>query len=144
MGTVGALLKTKGNTVWSTTPDTSVYRALVLMAEKNVGALLVLESGKLAGIFSERDYARKVALKGKSAENTTVLEIMTDKVISIGEDQMIDDCMEMMTEKHVRHLPVTEGDKVIGLISIGDVVKSIIMDQKSTIGHLQDYITGKR
>jgi len=141
--TVREILKAKGNSIWSTSPQASVYEALKLMAEKNVGALVVLESQILTGIFSERDYARKVVLKGKVADNTPVKEVMTEDVITIGPNQNIEECMELMTEKRVRHLPVMDAGKLLGLISIGDVVKSIIVEQKVTIDHLHDYISGK-
>ncbi len=141
--TVSEILKAKGNAIWSTSPQASVYEALNLMAEKNVGALVVLESQQLVGIFSERDYARKVVLKGKFADNTPVHEVMTEDVITINPSHNIEECMELMTEKRVRHLPVIDAGKLVGLISIGDVVKSIILDQKVTIDHLHDYISGK-
>ncbi len=143
MRTVSEILKAKGNAIWSASPQASVYEALTLMAEKNVGALVVLESQQLVGIFSERDYARKVLLKGKFADSTPVHEVMTEDVITINPDQNIEECMELMTEKRVRHLPVVDAGRLVGLISIGDVVKSIILEQKVTIDHLQDYISGK-
>jgi CBS domain-containing protein len=138
------LLHTKGSNVWSTTPATSVYEALKLMSDKNVGALVVIDGERLAGIFSERDYARKVILKGKTSRELSVADIMTTDVISVRSDQTIVDCMELMTERHIRHLPVLDAGRVIGVISIGDVVKSIISSQKDTINHLEDYITGRR
>ena len=144
MNNVRQLLQSKGDTVWSTTPETSVYDALKLMAEKNVGALIVLEDERLAGIFSERDYARKVILKGKSSRELSVSEVMTSDVISVRPDQSIVDCMELMTEKRIRHLPVLEAGQLVGVISIGDVVKSVISEQKETITHLEEYITGRR
>ncbi len=144
MNNVRQLLQSKGDTVWSTTPETSVYDALKLMAEKNVGALIVVEGGRLTGIFSERDYARKVILKGKSSRKLAVSEVMTSDVISVRPDQSIVDCMELMTEKRIRHLPVLEAGDLVGVISIGDVVKSVISEQKETITHLEDYITGRR
>jgi CBS domain-containing protein len=142
--TVNQLLQAKGHEVWSVTPDTSVYDALKVMAEKNIGALLVMEGGQLAGIFSERDYARKVILKGKSSKEMSVKEIMTDKVDYVRPSESVRGCMALMTEKHHRHLPVLEGGQVIGMISIGDVVKAIISDQEFTIGQLESYITGSR
>jgi CBS domain-containing protein len=144
MTNVRQLLQAKGNSIWSATPGTLVYDALKLMADKNIGALLVLEGERLAGIFSERDYARKVILKGKTSRELSVSEIMTTDVVSVRPDQTIVDCMELMTERHIRHLPVLDAGRVIGLISIGDVVKNIISDQKDTINHLEDYITGRR
>ncbi len=144
MNTVADLLKIKGHNTWSMNPEASVYEALQLMAEKNIGAVLVLdEAGQLAGIFSERDYARKVVLKGKSSRGTLLKEVMTATVISVGPDQSIESCMELMTDKHVRHLPALNRGELIGLISIGDVVKSIISDQQFTISQLEGYITGK-
>jgi CBS domain-containing protein len=143
MKSLKQLLQVKGQEVWSTTPDTTVYDALKLMADKNVGALVLLEEGKLAGIFSERDYARKVILRGKSSKETSVREIMTEKVIYVRPEQTVDECMKLMTEKHIRHLPVLDGDRVVGVISIGDVVKEIIAEQESTIQHLENYIKGK-
>jgi CBS domain-containing protein len=144
MATVRDLLRAKGEDVWSTTPDASTYAALQLMAERNVGALLVLDSGKLAGIFSERDYARKVVLKGKVSRETPVKEIMTSEVQTVSPSHSVEHCMELMTEKRIRHLPVLEQDRIVGVISIGDVVKGIISDQQHHITQLEDYITGRR
>ena len=142
--TVRQILKNKGSQVWSTEPQVTVYAALQLMAEKDIGALLVLADGKLVGIFSERDYARKVILHGKSSAETRVSEIMTSGVVTVGPDQTIGECMALMTEKRFRHLPVVEGDQVLGVISIGDVVKAIISNQQFVITQLESYITGKR
>ena len=136
------LLKKKGTDVWSTSPDVSVYDALLLLAEKNIGALLVLQDGELVGIISERDYARKVVLHGKTSMETPVQEIMVEDVITVGPQMSIEDAMALMTEKHIRHLPVIEGTKLAGLISIGDLVKSIIADQEFTINQLENYIRG--
>jgi CBS domain-containing protein len=144
MATVRDLLRVKGQDTWSTTPDTSVYQALELMSEKNIGALMVLDGNRLVGIFSERDYARKVVLKGKFARETPVREVMTNEVITIRPDQSVEQCMEMMTSGRFRHLPVVEESALIGVISIGDVVKSIISDQQYHISQLEDYITGRR
>ncbi len=144
MITVRSLLKTKGHDVWSIDPDASVFDALKLMAEKDVGALLVLKDGKLVGIFSERDYARKVILEGKSSKNTPVAEIMTSQVYYVKSDQSIEDCMAMMTEKRIRHLPVIESGELIGVVSIGDIVKAIIDEQEFIIEQLENYITGTR
>jgi CBS domain-containing protein len=144
MATVRDLLRVKGKETWSTTPDASTYAALQLMADKNVGALLVLESGKLVGIFSERDYARKVVLKGKVSRETPVSEIMTADVQTVSPGHSVEHCMELMTEKRIRHLPVVEQDTLVGVISIGDVVKGIISDQQHHITQLEDYITGRR
>ncbi len=140
--TVRQLLNTKGYDVWWVTPDTLVFDALKLMAEKDIGAVLVMEEGKLVGIFSERDYARKVILKGKSSKETTVGELMSRNVICVSPDQTLEECMVLMTEEHIRHLPVVENDKVIGIITIGDVVHQIIKDQKFTIEELRKYIIG--
>ena len=137
------LLKKKGNDVWSVAPDIPVYKALELMLEKNCGAVLVLEEEKLVGILSERDYARKVILKGKSSKDTPVAEIMSSEVVCIQPTHTIDDCMALMTDKRVRHLPVIEEeeDALIGLISIGDVVKEVISEQEFIIHQLENYIS---
>lgn len=142
MKIVNQLLQAKGHEIWSVTPDTTVYDALKLMADKNVGALLVLEAEKLVGIFSERDYARKVILKGRSSKNTPVKDIMSSEVFFVRCDQSIDECMTLMTNKRVRHLPVLESKELVGLISIGDVVKAIISEQEFTIKQLENYICG--
>jgi CBS domain-containing protein len=144
MMTVRQILKNKGSQVWSTQPDATVYAALQLMAEKEIGALLVLADGRLVGIFSERDYARKIILHGKSSAETPVSEIMTSSVVTVQPDQTIAECMALMTEKRFRHLPVVEGERLVGLISIGDVVKAIISDQEFMIQQLESYISGKR
>jgi CBS domain-containing protein len=143
MGTVRDLLKAKGHATWCTTPNSTVYEALQQMAEKNVGALLVVQSRKLVGIFSERDYARKVTLKGKLSAATFVSEVMTDNLITVAPDQTIEDCMELMTNRHIRHLPVLDNGELMGVVSIGDVVKVIIEEQKAIISHLEGYITGR-
>jgi CBS domain-containing protein len=143
MKTVVQLLRTKGHDVLSVAPDTPVFDALQTMAEKNVGALLVLEGNRLIGIFTERDYARKVILKGKSSKEIPVKEIMSSHVLYVRPQQTIDDCMALMTDKRVRHLPVMEEDRLVGLISIGDVVKAIISEQEFMIEQLQNYITGR-
>jgi len=142
MATVRHLLAKKGNEVGSVGPATQVDVALGLMADKNVGALLVMDGEDIAGIFSERDYARKVFLKGKSSKTTPVAEIMTRDVITIGPDHSIEACMELMTKNKIRHLPVVEDGKVAGVISIGDLVNAIITDQKFMIGQLENYIQG--
>ncbi|MEE9551226.1 MAG: CBS domain-containing protein [Candidatus Binatia bacterium] len=144
MKTVIELLKAKGHQYWSVTPDTAVFDALKLMAEKNIGALLVLEGDVLVGFLSERDYARKVILKGKSSKDTPVKEIMSEKVMYVEPEQTVEECMALMTDKRVRHLPVFEGDKLIGIISIGDVVKAIISEQEFIIEQLEHYISGHR
>jgi CBS domain-containing protein len=141
--TVDALLKAKGHHFWWVAPDSSVFDALKLMADKNVGAVLVLADGKLVGLLSERDYARKVILHGKSSKQTTVKEIMTSPVSYVPPTHTVEDCMRIMTEKRVRHLPVLEGGRVVGLVSIGDLVKAVISSQQEAIRQLQDFITGK-
>ena len=142
MASVKNILEAKGNETFTITPDTSVYHALELMVEKNVSALLVMENEKLAGIFTERDYARKVALKGKSSKDTQIGDIMTRDLITVSSDSTIDECMQLMTGKYIRHLPVVDNNKLAGIISIGDVVRCIIEEQKSIIGHMEQYIAG--
>ncbi len=144
MTTVAQILQGKGHEVWSVSPATLVYNALKVMAEKNVGALLVLEGDELKGIFSERDYARKVILEGKSSREIPVKEIMSPKVFTALPQQSVEECMAQMTDKRVRHLPVVEDGRVIGIISIGDVVKAIISEREFMIKHLESYITGSR
>jgi CBS domain-containing protein len=144
MISVSQCLQNKGQEIWSVRSDRSVYEALELMAEKDIGALLVVDDGKLVGIFSERDYARKVILQGKSSRETLVREIMTPRVVYVHPQQTIEECMALMTEKHIRHLPVLDGERLVGVISIGDVVKAIISEQKFVIEQLEHYITGNR
>jgi CBS domain-containing protein len=138
---VSTILQAKGNKVYSVTGQVSVYEAIKVMGEKNIGALLVMEEEKLTGILSERDYARKIVLKGKSSRETPVKEIMTENVLTVTPEDTIEKCMAVMTEKHIRHLPVVQNEKVLGMISIGDVVNAIIDSQKETIAHLQNYIS---
>lgn len=140
--TVRDILRQKGNQIWSVSPNATVFDALELMAEKNVGALVVLDGENLAGIFSERDYARKVILKGKASKETSVEEIMTSEVTTVCPGQSVDECMVLMTDKRIRHLPVLEGEKLVGLISIGDVVKAVISEREFVIKQLENYITG--
>ncbi|HEY2934183.1 MAG TPA: CBS domain-containing protein [Acidobacteriota bacterium] len=137
------ILKRKGHNVWSVSPETSIFNALGVMAEKNCGALLVMSGDHLAGIFSERDYARKVILKGKHSNETPVSEVMTAQVITVGPNNTVAECMKTMTAGRLRHLPVLENDRVIGMVSIGDLVNSIISVQRESIHHLEDYIIGK-
>jgi CBS domain-containing protein len=136
------LLDEKGTQVWSIPPTKSVYDALALMAEKNVGALLVIDQDKLVGVLSERDYTRDVVLQGRTAKDTLVSEIMTARPVCVGPDQTIEDAMALMTDKRVRHLPVVEEDRVVGLVSIGDAVKATISEQKFIIKQLEQYISG--
>ncbi|HEY6246933.1 MAG TPA: CBS domain-containing protein [Pyrinomonadaceae bacterium] len=144
MKTVKDILRSKGHDVWSIVPDATVYEALKFMGDKNVGALVVLEGETVVGIISERDYARKVILHGRSSKELPVREIMSTRVYYVRPEQNIQECMALMTEKRVRHLPAMENDRLIGVISIGDVVKAIIAEHESTIKHLEDYITGGR
>lgn len=141
---VNQLLRSKGSETWTVTPETTVFDALALMAEKEIGAVLVVESDQLYGIFSERDYARKVVLKGRSSRETTVGDIMTHQVFFVRPNSDVEECMVLMSEKHIRHLPVLSDDgKLVGIISIGDVVKAIIADHEVLINHLEGYITGQ-
>lgn len=144
MRTVEQILRHKGNLFWSVTPDTMVYEALQLMAEKDVGALLVLETGRLAGIISERDYARKVILKGKSSLATPVRAIMSPQVATVEPRQTVEECMALMTAKRVRHLPVVTEGNVVGVVSIGDLVKASLDEKDFLINQLERYITGTR
>lgn len=142
MKKVRDILEHKGRNVWSIGPVASVFDALKLMAEKDIGALVVLDGGNLVGIISERDYARKIVLLGRASPTTQVKEIMTTDVVCVDPERNVDECMALVTEKRVRHLPVLENGKLIGLISIGDLVKSIITEQQFIIEQLERYITG--
>ena len=142
MTTVRQLLDQKGKTVWSIGPDATVFDAVAKMAEKDVGSLLVMDGDKLVGIITERHYARKVVLKGKTSPTIPVRDIMESEVMVALPEQSVEECMAIMTDKHVRHLPVVQGDKPIGILSIGDLVKSIISDQKFVIDQLEHFIHG--
>ncbi len=137
---VSQILKTKGNKIWSIASQETAYKALQLMSEKNLGAVLVIDKGKVVGIFTERDYARKVILKGKSSKTTPVSELMTKKVLCVDPETSVEDCMSLMTEKFVRHLPVMEKKKLVGVVTQGDVVKQLIADQKFENEELERYI----
>ena len=142
MHTVKELLREKGNQVWSIAPQATVYEALELMAAKNIGSLVVIEQERVAGMFTERDYARKVVLKGRSSKSTTVGELMTTDVLYVSPDDTIENCMALMTDKRLRHLPVMENGKLAGVVSIGDIVKVVISEREFTIRELERYITG--
>ena len=140
MKTVRELLLSKSRELCTISPDALVFDALKLLAEKNIGALLVVENGKLAGIISERDYARKVILLGKSSHDTPVKEIMTERVVCVQPGNTVEECMALMTDKHVRHLPIIENEKLLGVLSIGDLVKETISEQQFMIKQLESYI----
>lgn len=140
MKTLKQLLDSKGREIYTISPEASVFDALRLMAEKSVGALIVTDAGKIAGVISERDYARKVILHGKSSQELQVRDIMTSKVVTVNPRQTVEECMALMTERRIRHLPVTEGERLIGVLSIGDLVKEVIAEQQQTIQQLESYI----
>ncbi len=142
MRTVRQLLEAKAPEVFAIGPDDPVIDAIRLMAEKRIGALLVMQAGKLAGIVSERDYARKIVLQGRSSRDTPVREIMTAEVVAVGLDDTTDRCMQLVTDQRIRHLPVVDGDSVLGVVSIGDLDKAVIEDQQLELDHLQRYIVG--
>lgn len=142
MGTVESILRGKGHHVWSVTPDTTVLDALRLMAEHEIGAVLVLDGDRLAGILTERDYARKVVLAGRSSKDSRVDEVMSANMVCVAPERSVDECMALMTDKRLRHLPVLQDNRVVGLVSIGDLVKAKIDDQEFTIAQLQSYIAG--
>jgi CBS domain-containing protein len=142
VGTIREILHHKGSTVWTVSPDATVFEAIQMMADKNIGALLVTKEDKLVGIITERDYTRKVVLRGKSSKETAVREILSSHVVNITPDHTVEECMRLMTEHRVRHLPVLECGKILGVVSIGDLVNWIITAQSSTIHQLQTYITG--
>ena len=141
-GSIHEILDRKGNAVWTVSPNTTVFEAIQLMSEKNVGALLVTEHGKLIGIVSERDYTRKVALKGRTSKDLRVRDIISEKVMNVTPQNTVEECMRLMTENRVRHLPVLDGEKIIGVVSIGDLVNWIITTQSTTIRQLETYISG--
>ncbi len=142
MRTVQQMLDEKGHDILSIHPDDSVFDAVQRLADANIGSLIVVEDDRPVGIFTERDYARSVILKGKSSPTTPVRDIMTTRVIFVKPEQTVEDCMAIMTDKHIRHLPVLDDEKLVGMISIGDLVKSIIADQKFTIEQLEQFIQG--
>jgi CBS domain-containing protein len=141
---VNSILRHKGHQVWSVSPDESVLHAIRLMADKGIGALVVIAGETLVGIISERDYARKVVLQGKSSKDIPVSDIMTSPVVTVSPNHTVDDCMRIVTAKRIRHLPVLEDEKVVGVISIGDLVRKIISTQGDTIQYLEEYIVGRR
>ena len=143
MITVGQILDEKGHTVWTVSPDENIITALKRMAEKGIGALIVTENDHVVGVLSERDYVRKIALVDRLHNETRVKEIMTPYAYGVHPSNTAEDCMSLMTDKHIRHLPVLEKEKLVGIISIGDVVKSLMSQQEVTIQHLEDYIMGK-
>jgi CBS domain-containing protein len=143
MKTVEKLLAFKGSDTWSVTPETTVYEALQTMSEKDTGAVLVIDQGNLVGIFTERDYARKLVLKGKFSRDTAVRDLMTQEVLYVEPKNTIEDCMLLMTKNRVRHLPVLHNHKLVGIVTIGDVVRQIISEQESTIEQLEKYIRGE-
>jgi len=141
MKTVRDLLKAKGRDIWSVTPETTVYDTLRLMADKNIGAVLILDGNQTVGIFTERDYARQVILKGKASKDTPVHEVMTTRVVFVRPEQTIEDCMALMTDKRCRHLPVLDEGRLAGVLSIGDVVKTVISEKQFIIEQLENYIS---
>jgi len=142
MKTIGQLLESKGRDIWSIAPNATVFEALRIMAKRNVGALLVIDKDKLVGIFSERDYARKVILEGKSSKDTAVGELMTRDVYYIESKNTLQESMAVMTARRIRHMPVLDNDQLVGIVTLGDVVKQIIADQEFTIRELEKYISG--
>jgi CBS domain-containing protein len=140
MGSVKSILDNKGYAVFSVEPTITVFHAIELMCEKNIGGLLIVKNNQLVGIFTERDYARKLILKGKSSRDTLIGELMTANPFTVSTKSSIEDCMQIMSDRHFRHLPVVDDGKLVGMISIGDVVRQVINDQKSVIEHLQQYI----
>ena len=143
IGTIGTILHHKDETVWTVSPHATVFEAIQLLAAKNIGALPVVENGRLVGIFSERDYTRKIALAGKSSRGTPVREILSSEVISATPENTVEDCLRLMTENRVRHLPILEDDKLVGIISIGDLVNWIISTQTAALDQMEAYIAGR-
>jgi len=141
--TVNSILQDKGHHVMSVSPHESVLQAIQLMADKGIGALVVLSGDALVGIVSERDYARKIVLQGKSSKDTSVSDIMTSPVVTVSPDDTVDDCMRLVTARRIRHLPVVQGGKVVGVVSIGDLVRKVISMQGQTIQYLEEYIVGR-
>ncbi len=141
-GTADGLLQNKGRAIYAISPDATVFEAIEQLAEKNIGALLVTEGARLIGVFSERDYARKIALQGRNSRETRVREIITGQVISVQPRTSVPECLRLMTEHRVRHLPVIDNEQIVGLLSIGDLVNWIISEQRATIHHLESYIAG--
>jgi len=141
-GNIGAILHQKSGEIFSVSPDATVYDAIAMLDAKNIGAVLVMEGDKLVGLFSERDYTRKVVLRGKRSRETKVSEIMSTHLTTIRPNDGVEDCLRIMTDKRIRHLPVSDGEKIVGIISIGDLVKHVISVQSATIAHLENYISG--
>jgi CBS domain-containing protein len=143
MFSIKQILEKKGRDIWVISPQAKVFDALKLMSEKNIGALIVVDKGRVAGVISERDYARKVILEGKSSKDVPVEQIMTPHVYGVHPETTAEECMALMTDKHIRHLPVIDNDRLLGVVSIGDIVKAVISEQEVTIEHLKNYIMGK-
>lgn len=143
MKKVRDLISEKGSKIWTIAPDASVYDAIAVMAAKNIGALLVMTDDRLVGLISERDYARKLILAGRTSRDTPVREVMTSRVVYADPDETVEECMALITDKHVRHLPVMEDGALLGLLSIGDLVKAVIAEQKFLIKQLEHYISGQ-
>jgi len=142
-GTIGAILREKGGSIHGIAPERTVYEAIEIMASRNIGALLVMSGERLVGIISERDYTRKIALKGKASKQTPVSEIMFSPVISVGDDSSVEECMQLMTQHRIRHLPVIDGERVVGVVSIGDLINWIIKTQREVLNSMEDFISGK-
>jgi CBS domain-containing protein len=141
MGKVRNILQSKNEPIFTVSSDITVYRAIELMCQKNIGAVIIEDDGRLAGIFTERDYARKVVLKGRSSKDTLVSELMSHNPFTVNSDTSVDDCMALMNDKHIRHLPVVDKGTIMGVISVGDIIRFMIEEQKTIIEHLENYIT---